>query len=126
MMQARLDFGSASSNTILFSVGSRISAGVRAFEAMVGPDWRDRVQRIHPIASFTSCVLCQVSGGDYLDGCRMLGLDPKSKEPALLGFNVFDRESPYSDREFEALTRGWEVVIQNPSLRNIKHMRIAA
>ncbi len=126
MTQMSLGLGIASPQPILFPVGRRIMAGVRELENMVGPDWRDRIKKKHPIASFNQCVICQVSGGDYEDGCRMLGINPKSKEPAMLGFNVVDIKSLHVDREFEALTRGWEVVIKNPSIRSIKHLRIAA
>ncbi|MEK7227417.1 MAG: hypothetical protein AAB641_00820 [Patescibacteria group bacterium] len=126
MKQQKLDLGIAASQPILFPVGPQIAAGVRALDALAGPNWRERVKRKHPIASYTSCVLCQVFGGDYAYGCEMLGIDPKSKEPAQLGFNVIERDSPHADREFEALTHGWELVIKNPSLQSIKRLKIAA
>lgn len=113
----------------LFPVGPRIANGVRRVESVFGPDWRCRVdeKRLN-IGSDGRCIAAQVSGSDYETGCRELGINPASNEPAMHGFNIMNHSSSDTEkmRECEALNRGWRLALKISSIKAIKRIVVAA
>lgn len=111
---------------MLFLVGKRIAAGIRRMDARAGSNWRSRInKKLLNIADAERCITAQVFG-DYKTGCLELGLDPTSDGPARFGFNIFDADSPTAKKEFEALNRGWILVLEGLDIKEIEQLEIAA
>src|SRR3989344_7097480 len=122
--QLALDLGVTGVEPILFPVGRRIASGVKFLDELE-PDWRSKVNaRRLDISNPGDCILGQIFG-DFMDGCSQLRIEPH-KEAARMGFNVLNPNSPMGDREFEALNRGWPLVLDSAKVGNLKRLKIAA
>ena len=98
---------------LVFPVGKYIFQGVSLINQVLKPEWRLRIDR-HSLdmEDCQHCVLSQLFG-NYGTGCWELGLDRFSTKPSYHGFNIHGSPHRVNDRrEFEALRRGWLVVVE--------------